>query len=226
MYQYNPDLTSGIMVISAHNVLLDFIEGHKNLNDLTKAICIGRMEEILENWLLEFGLGWVASKNLICQFKTIDFQNKKFEYYQPMVFEDFIAGSLPLLYKIFDQATLVDQVLKMKSKNPIENQTARAILYKTYFGLELFQVMTKIYETITEIQTEDDEYAYMAESVMYNMWWNEVVNQERFVFEIQQKDGSMKRIETYIKPIIAVKPNRFFTISDCRLVDYSGYKEG
>lgn len=221
MHNYNPDLTSAIMVTAAHQLLKNFIENRENLDELTKDTCVNRMEELLENYLLEFGLGWVASKNLICRFKTIDFKNKRFDYYQPMIYEDFIAGSLPLLQRLFDPDTLVDQMLNMKSTNSNENQFARAILYKAHFGLELFQAMTRICNIIPELQYPTDKYQYMVDSVMYNTWWNEMVNYERFLFEIHEKDGSVRKSEVYIKPIIAVKPDRYFLISNCRLVYYN-----
>ena len=49
MHNYNPDLTSAIMVTAAHQLLKNFIENRENLDELTKDTCVNRMEELLEN---------------------------------------------------------------------------------------------------------------------------------------------------------------------------------
>lgn len=225
MKELNSDLTTTTMIETAHDVLMKFIKNNEYLDEYLTNACICQMEELLEKYLLDFGVGWIASENEIFQIKAVNFQNKQIEYSQSMIFDYFIEEILPVLKKITEPQLLIKLLLSMKSQKSLENRISKYILYKIYFGLELLQAMLFIYSSIPEIQFHIDEYTYMAESLMFNSWWNEIVNQEKIVAYFLQTDGNKKKAVINIKPIITVNPDGIFKISNCSimLTDYNSY---
>lgn len=220
MYKYEPDLTSQLMVENAYKSLKNYLEIDETLDDDTRDCRVNRMEEMLENYLLEFGLGWIPSKNLIYRFKEIDLKNQLFDFNNPMTFDDFIAESLSMLQYLFGPRTLKEYIRNSKSANTEKQHFMKAVLYKAWFGLTIFEAMPQICYRITESKDPVNKSQYILDSVRYNTWWNSVVNYERFAYITTKDDGSEEQKEIYIKPTIAVDPNRDFYITNCKLVIY------
>lgn len=216
---------AGQMVTLAYGEFVDIVSHHTEAPEPIREKTLESVRNIITSQILDHGLAWRPSNNMIYGFTKCDLINLDFNYDSPMEFMDFVTGTADVLESIFDKRTLINAIMQIKHPDIKVRYFGAETLYKGYFGYSLFTMMVDIYYSIQWLPDKrSDAVTQMMESFMFNTWWNDVVNHVPFiVYSRDEETGEEKQKFLYVKPAIAVTRQRQVIVSQCQLIDYGVY---
>jgi hypothetical protein len=218
------DDVTGKMVVRALNSMYGVVNYHTEMPEKFRKATFGSVIKYFDEFLLDCGAGWIPSKNLICNFRKSDCLKATFEYEDPVRFEDFLATDMQVFTQIFNHYTLLGNMKRIRSDDPVLAEIGKCVLYKGLFGYQLVSELIDIYYRLAYVSGHDSEYAYLTDSLLFNEWWNYIVNHDLLKLHyIDEEDGDEHVQDIWIKPIISVTPERKVDIYECMTVDYNQY---
>lgn len=220
------DNISGKMILLAVDQFSNIIDYHQEVPTEEREGLKLSITDYFNSFAEKHGPAWLPSKNFICNFKNADCEKRTFTYSDPIRFEDFIAESFPLLGKVFRFDSLLRHMQMIQHGDDVDKQIGKGVLYKGLFGYMLIIEMIGIYYKIPFLYGEDTPDSYLCDSMLFNDWWNTVVNSHLMTLHYKDmEDGQEHTKDIYVKPTIAVNPQRQFAIFGCRTMDYNDYKD-
>lgn len=222
------DNIAGQMVSIAYGKLYDMINHQKNVPEEIKEKSLENIKLLFTEEMLDHGLAWRPSNFMIYGFTDCNLETMDFNYDYPLPFQQFVNNSVGTLQQIFDLETITQAIMQLKHSDPKVRYFGAETIYKGYFGYVLFTLMIKAFYGTQWLPSKGNDIGVRGcESMIFNMWWDDLVNYVPFeVISLNQITMQEDRRIIYVRPTIAVTINRQVQLGKVQLVDYTAFLNG
>jgi hypothetical protein len=218
------DNVSARMIRGAYLSLSEIIDTREyvppEIRDRTKKSIAEYLGDVADEYMAV----WLPTKGLVCGLEDTDVERGVFHYHVAVPVQQYLERQRSALTYIFeDKACEREYPRAINADHKYTDRACKnsqAFFLKGILGYQLIIEMIKIYYEIPWLPSSNCPEAYIMDSFLFNTWWNAIVNEQPL--ESHYEDG--KKVNLYIKPIIATSPKRdWYCVSDCLLLDYGHY---